>query len=97
MLLALAAFAKSSERFHGWLLDHRIFGPRLHAWQQRRVIPRSAKYTAYVSMTASLAFLAFVAGVGVLGLVIAAGVCLIGIAFLSRCPSDDATDSSVLR
>jgi uncharacterized membrane protein YbaN (DUF454 family) len=57
MLLALWAFSRSSQRFHDWLYNHRLFGPALQQWSQYRVIPLSAKLLASVTMAASLAYL----------------------------------------
>ena len=59
MLLALWAFSRSSQRFYNWLYNHRFFGPPLQAWQQYRVIPRSAKVMAVTVMLASSIYLIF--------------------------------------
>lgn len=57
MLLALWAFSRSSERFHNWLYNHRLFGPPLQQWHKHRVIPRNAKILSVSMMTLSLAYL----------------------------------------
>ncbi len=62
MLLALWAFAKSSQRFHDWLYTHRIFGPPLQQWRDHRIIPRKAKLLSVATMVASFAFLALFTG-----------------------------------
>lgn len=49
VLLAAACFARSSERFHHWLLGHRFFGPIIQGYLDGSGIPRRAKVTA-VSM-----------------------------------------------
>jgi len=54
MLLAAACFARSSRRFHDWLLANRTFGPLIHEWQRYRSIPFSTKITAIVLMTITL-------------------------------------------
>lgn len=59
MLLALWAFARSSERFHTWLYHHRLFGPPLQEWHNYRVIPLRAKVLAITMMTGSLVYLVF--------------------------------------
>jgi uncharacterized membrane protein YbaN (DUF454 family) len=59
MLLALWAFARSSERFHTWLYNHPLFGPPLQEWHNYRVIPVRAKVLAITMMTASLVYLVF--------------------------------------
>ena len=48
MLLAAALFARSSPRFHRWLLAHPWFGPPIHDWQQYRGIRRHARRRAIV-------------------------------------------------
>lgn len=46
LLLAAACFARSSERLHRWLLDHRHLGPMLRGYLEGSGIPRRAKATA---------------------------------------------------
>jgi uncharacterized membrane protein YbaN (DUF454 family) len=36
-------FAKSNERWHKWLMNHKIFGPFLVNWTQKRIFPRAGK------------------------------------------------------
>lgn len=55
MLLAAACFARSSRRFHDWLLTNRTFGPLIREWEQHRSIPRRTKLTAIVLMSLTLA------------------------------------------
>ena len=55
MLLAAACFARSSRRFHAWLLGNRTFGPLIHEWEKHRAIPRRTKLTAIVLMSLTLA------------------------------------------
>ena len=43
LIIALWAFAKSSEKFHKWLLNHNRFGPILNNWQKHKVVPKRAK------------------------------------------------------
>jgi uncharacterized membrane protein YbaN (DUF454 family) len=55
MLLAAACFARSSRRFHDWLLANRTFGPLIREWEKHRSIPRRTKLTAIVLMSLTLA------------------------------------------
>ncbi|AXB06820.1 MULTISPECIES: YbaN family protein [Aeromonas] len=48
MLLAAALFARSSPRFHGWLLAHPWFGPPILDWQQYRGIRRHTRRRAII-------------------------------------------------
>ena len=43
LILALWAFAKSSKKFHKWLLEHKRFGPILRNWESHKVVPKKAK------------------------------------------------------
>ncbi len=52
LLLAAFCFANSSERLHGWLLDHTVFGPMIIDWQEHGAIRPAAKKAATVSIAA---------------------------------------------
>ncbi|MEM9209625.1 MAG: YbaN family protein [Pseudomonadota bacterium] len=52
ILLAAYAFARSSDRLHTWLLQHRTFGPLIDNWQRYGAISRGAKTAGLVSMIA---------------------------------------------
>ena len=43
LIVALWAFAKSSKKFHTWLLSHKRFGPILQNWETHKVVPKKAK------------------------------------------------------
>lgn len=51
MLLAAACFAKSSPRFHRWLLANPVFGPIIINWQQERYIEPVAKRRSLIIIT----------------------------------------------
>ena len=76
MLLALACFARGSERLHRWLLHHRVFGPPLRHWQTHRTMPIRAKVTAVAMMAASFAYVALLSPLPPWG-VIAVGVLIV--------------------
>lgn len=46
LLLAVACFARSSDRFHAWLVEHNHLGPLLRDYLQGAGIPLRAKRTA---------------------------------------------------
>lgn len=89
MLLAAACFARSSRRFHDWLLANRTFGPLIHEWERHRSIPRRTKLTAIALMSATLAvsIVFFVEPRWLQGLLAVFGVAL-GI-WMYRIPSRD--------
>jgi uncharacterized membrane protein YbaN (DUF454 family) len=43
LLLAIACFARSSERLHTWLLSNKTLGPIIRNWEESKSIPRKAK------------------------------------------------------
>lgn len=59
LLVAAWAFARSSRRFHDWLIDHPRLGPPVRAWRQHRVVPLRAKIAALSTMLASLTYVTF--------------------------------------
>jgi uncharacterized protein len=87
MLVALWAFSSSSERFHDWLYEHRVFGPPLQRWRRERALPLWVKLVAAGSMAASFAYAALVMRAPWYTLAAMGGVMLFGIAFIARIPS----------
>ena len=54
LLLASWCFARGSDRLHGWLLSHRVFGEYLRNFEAGRGIPLRAKIVATVMLWGSL-------------------------------------------
>jgi uncharacterized membrane protein YbaN (DUF454 family) len=89
-LLAAACFARASERFYNWLLNHPTVGPTVQEWRRHRSIRYRTKLYAIVLMavTLSVSIIFFVAnpylkaGLGILGVLLAI--------WLWRIPSRDA-------
>lgn len=50
LLLSAWFFARSSEKWHQWLLASELFGPLIINWEQHRCISRRTKAVAIVSM-----------------------------------------------
>ncbi len=93
LLLALACFAKSSQRLYGWLLSHRAFGPVIRNWHETRSMPRRAKISAVVSIVV-------VGGISVLFFVdrtelkvTVAAILLIPIGIVLSTPSTESLES----
>lgn len=57
ILGATFCFAKSSDKFHSWIMNHKTFGPFIKEWQKYRVYPQKAKYLMVAVMTTSLGFM----------------------------------------
>ncbi|WP_208435569.1 YbaN family protein [Bartonella phoceensis] len=57
LLVASWCFARSSPHFHRWLNNHRIFGPPIKQWEEKRAISTFVKVLAVVSMAGG--FLSF--------------------------------------
>ena len=53
LLLAAFCFARSSGRFHDWLLAHPTFGPPIADWRASGAIRRRAKWLATASIGAA--------------------------------------------
>jgi uncharacterized membrane protein YbaN (DUF454 family) len=54
ILIAAAAFARSSNRLHAWLVNHDVFGSLIDNWQRYGAISRRAKVVSVVAMAAVL-------------------------------------------
>jgi len=59
LLLAAACFARSSERFHGWLVEHDHLGPLVRDYLDGGGIPLRAKRMALAMLWISLSASAF--------------------------------------
>ena len=53
-LLAAWCFSKSSERFHNYMLNHKLFGPFIRDWREGSVFPAKGKWFMFISMDVSL-------------------------------------------
>ena len=54
---AAFCFAKSSKRWHDYMMNHRVFGPFLRDWSEHRVFPRRGKIMMFITMDISLIIL----------------------------------------
>ncbi|MFK7941928.1 MAG: YbaN family protein [Paracoccaceae bacterium] len=54
MLLAAFCFARGSDRFHDWLMNHPRFGPPIKDWRAHGAISRKGKVAATVAILAAL-------------------------------------------
>lgn len=68
IVAAAYCFSKGSERMHRWLYNHKLFGPFLTNWGEKRVFPTKMKYFMLVMMSSSLIIMYFT-GVKLIGIV----------------------------
>ncbi len=68
---AAFCFAKGSTRWHTWIMNHKLFGPFLQNWGEKRIFPSYGKWAMIITMDVSLIILwittqnwKLVAGVG---------------------------------
>lgn len=57
ILLAAGCWARSSRRFHFWLINHQFFGKFVRDWEDRHAVPRFAKWLATIMMSISTSML----------------------------------------
>lgn len=86
LLLAAACFARSSPRYHRWLMSNKHFGPLLTQWRRSKEIPPGIKVKAMV-ITAMM-FAISITVVDVLALRVLL-ICIAGcvLVFLGRIPT----------
>jgi uncharacterized membrane protein YbaN (DUF454 family) len=59
VVFAAYCFSKGSERMHRWIYNHKLFGPFLTNWNEKRVFPQKMKYLMLGMMTLSLVIMSF--------------------------------------
>ena len=68
VVFAAYCFAKGSPKMHAWLYNHKLFGPFLTNWGEKRVFPHKMKFFMLAMMTTSLIIM-FVTGVQPIGVI----------------------------
>lgn len=53
-ILAAWCFSKSSDKFHNYMLNHKLFGPFIRNWRDNRVYPTKVKWIMFICMDVSL-------------------------------------------
>jgi uncharacterized membrane protein YbaN (DUF454 family) len=59
VVFAAYCFAKGSPKMHTWLYNHKIFGPFLTNWGEKRVFPLKMKFFMLAMMSSSLIIMSF--------------------------------------
>ena len=62
LVFSAYCFAKSSQKMHDWLYNHKWFGKFLTNWTKHRIVPLRAKYAMLVVMSSSLFIMWFTTG-----------------------------------
>jgi uncharacterized membrane protein YbaN (DUF454 family) len=70
---AAYCFARSSKKMEDWIYNHRLFGPFLTNWENKRIFPKKAKYMMIAVMSSSLAIMYFTLPIKAM---IYSGVCM---------------------
>lgn len=100
VLLAAWCFSRSSERFHTWLIEHKVFGPILRDWQSSDGIPRKARNRAIIFMWAGMAISIFIvsrlwATIGLISIGLCVSIYLLRMPIRSESPliTENTTDT----
>lgn len=88
MILAAACFAKSSPRFHHWLLTNRVFGPLINNWNSERFIEPNTKLRALIIICFTFSVSIFVVDIDKLRIMLMViwAVCIVCVASLPTIP-----------
>jgi uncharacterized membrane protein YbaN (DUF454 family) len=87
ILLAAFFFSKSSDRFHSWLLAHRLFGSMIENWRRNQSIPFKAKVFSISMLSVSGTFVAMTSVVSLTVKVIMAVVLVACAVFIATRPN----------
>jgi uncharacterized membrane protein YbaN (DUF454 family) len=67
VVFAAYCFAKGSPKMHAWIYNHKLFGPFLTNWGEKRVFPLKMKFFMLAMMSSSLIIM-FFTGVALKGI-----------------------------
>jgi uncharacterized membrane protein YbaN (DUF454 family) len=68
VVAAAYCFSHGSERMHNWIMNHKLFGPFLRNWGEKRVFPQKMKYFMLGMMSLSLVLM-YSSGVKPIGII----------------------------
>jgi uncharacterized membrane protein YbaN (DUF454 family) len=68
VVAAAYCFSRGSERLHRWLYNHKLFGPFLTNWSEKRVFPTKMKFFMIGMMSLSLVLM-YTGGVKLIGII----------------------------
>ena len=88
ILLAAGCWARSSRRFHFWLINHKFFGKFVRDWEDNHAVPHYAKWLATIMMALSTAMLFYKTPADMIWMVWVVAVVCSGVAvYLFRLPN----------
>lgn len=88
ILLAAGCWARSSRRFHFWLINHKYFGKFVRDWEESHAVPWYAKWLATIMMGLSTAMLFYRLSEGLIWIAWLVAVVCTGVAiYLFRLPN----------
>ena len=88
ILLAAGCWARSSRRFHFWLINHKYFGKFVRDWESSHAVPLYAKCLAVIMMAISTAMLFYRLPEGLIWIAWLVAVVCTGVAiYLFRLPN----------
>lgn len=86
VVAAAYCFSHGSERMHNWIMNHKLFGPFLRNWGEKRVFPQKMKYFMLGMMSLSLVLM-YSGGVKTIGIISTAAFMAIVAVWAWRYPS----------
>jgi uncharacterized membrane protein YbaN (DUF454 family) len=86
VLLAAFFFARSSVRFHDWLMEHPRFGPLIADFRSGKGIPLTTKVWALTAMTAAFGIAGIYVTTGWIARSILVTVGVLAIGYVARLP-----------
>ena len=88
ILLAAGCWARSSRRFHFWLINHKFFGKFVRDWENNHAVPFYAKWLATIMMAISTSMLFYRLPADMMWMAWAVAVVCSGVAvYLFRLPN----------
>jgi hypothetical protein len=60
LLLAAACYARASDRFYNWLINHKLFGSYIRDYREKKGIKRKTRTVALITMWATIAISAII-------------------------------------
>jgi uncharacterized membrane protein YbaN (DUF454 family) len=76
LILAAACFARSSEKFYTWLIEHKTLGKFIRDYREKRGMPLKAKLVAILLLNLSIGYSSFFVVESLIAKILLLGVAL---------------------